>query len=243
MNGNTHSDPVGASTLEIISKASRLNKWMYDTIRPFIKGEVLEVGSGIGNISQYLVRAGYSITLSDYNPEYRRKLEPVMAPYKNVREIISIDLQEDQYELKYQQYREKFDTVFLLNVIEHINDDMKAVEICRFLLKPGGHLIVLAPAFQTLFSRLDTELGHFRRYTVKSLSAVIEKNYLTVIHKRYLNLLGISGWLVSGKILHHRSLQRGEMNLFNRLVPLARLMDKLVFNRIGLSAVVVAKKD
>ncbi|MCC6516189.1 MAG: class I SAM-dependent methyltransferase, partial [Chitinophagales bacterium] len=49
-------DADGQTTLEAIDKADNFNEWMYQTIKPFCKGKVLEIGSGIGNISRYFLR-------------------------------------------------------------------------------------------------------------------------------------------------------------------------------------------
>ena len=63
-------DPVGLHTLNVIAKANRFNRWMYDQIKPHLKGEILEIGSGIGNISKLVIESNHFITLSDYSKEY-----------------------------------------------------------------------------------------------------------------------------------------------------------------------------
>lgn len=63
-------DPVGSHTLQVIAKAGKFNRWMYEQFSPLLKGEILEIGSGIGNISDLVIAEGRNITLSDYNKEY-----------------------------------------------------------------------------------------------------------------------------------------------------------------------------
>ncbi|MDD4754877.1 MAG: hypothetical protein PHG29_02255, partial [Prolixibacteraceae bacterium] len=65
----------GTETLKVISDANNFNRWMYETIKPFCKGHVLEIGSGIGNISQFLLSDGYEVTLSDINSSYLEILD------------------------------------------------------------------------------------------------------------------------------------------------------------------------
>ncbi|MET0636181.1 MAG: class I SAM-dependent methyltransferase [Chitinophagaceae bacterium] len=233
-------DPHGRYTLEVIGAADKFNQWTYQTISPYLKGNVLEIGSGIGNISNYAIHAGHHITLSDFNPAYQRSLSNRFAGHANVESVISIDLQHPTFETTYQSLSKKFDSIFLLNVIEHLENDSIAVRNCRFLLKHNGHLIVLAPSYPFLFCELDRRLGHYRRYTTNTLARLFPENGLTVIHRQYFNFAGIGGWFLFGKLLGRASIG-GEMKWYNRLVPLFRLLDKMVFHKAGLSSIVVAK--
>jgi len=140
-------DIVGSATLTIISGAKKFNKWMYEEIKPHLNGLVLELGSGTGNISEFLLEDNLEVFLSDYNTSYIDYLEKKFSGYSNLREVLSIDLQDPHFEKKYEFLYEKFDAIFLLNVIEHLKDDLTAVSNCHFMLKSGGHLILLAPAF------------------------------------------------------------------------------------------------
>jgi len=236
-------DPVGLHTLEVIAKADRFNKWMYDQFRHQLKGDILEIGSGIGNISQLVIADGHSITLSDYNEEYCGSLKKKFSRYNNVKEVISIDLLDPGFENKYSIYKGKFDSVFLLNVIEHIGDDELAVKNCNYLLKPGGHLILLAPAYLWLYCTFDKQLGHYRRYSLKQLKELLNKESFSILSGSYFNFTGIAGWLLFGKILNKKMLGSGEMSAFNKIVPLAKIVDKLLAKTMGLSIIVTGIKN
>ena len=230
-------DPVGSHTLQIIAKAELFNNWIYSEFKSQLKGEILEVGSGIGNISQSVINEKLTITLSDYNTEYCEWLAKKFSRIPNVKDVIQLDLLHSNFETTYVRLKEKFDSIFLLNVIEHLRDDSKAMANCYFMMKPGGHLIVLAPAYQYLYCRLDKELGHYRRYSSRKLKTLLEREGFIIKNVKHFNFLGIWGWLLSGKILRKRKLGRGEMNLFNHLVPLAKILDKITFKKIGLSII------
>lgn len=238
----TH-DPVGLHTLQVIAKADRFNRWMCDQFKHQLKGEVLEIGSGIGNISKIIIEEGHTITLSDYNPEYCEALKKKFPEHTNVRDVISIDLLDPDFHHKYSALHERFDSIFLLNVIEHIRDDAKAISNCKYLLKKNGHLILLAPAYSWLFSGFDKHLGHFRRYTVRSLKELLVKNDFTILSGSYFNFAGIGGWLLFGKILNQKMLNSGEMSAFDKIVPVAKIIDKLLRNKVGLSIIVTGKKQ
>ncbi len=237
------SDPTGTQTLLVISKADRFNKWMYETIRPYLKGEILEIGSGIGNISKFVVSSGLSLALSDYVPVYQQFLKENFSQYSNVMDVLSIDLQHPDFFNQYSELKEKFDTVFLLNVIEHLEDDKSAMENCRFLLKKGGHLIILAPAYPFLFCRLDEELGHYRRYTMKKIKSIFPIHSFKIIHTQHFNFVGISGWFLFGKLLNRKKIESGEMSAFNKMVPFFKIADHITFKKAGLSLIAIGKKN
>lgn len=235
-------DPVGSHTLQVIAKAGKFNRWMYEQFNSFLKGEVLEIGSGIGNISEFVMEEGYNITLSDYNREYIDWLKQKYSGNKNVRRILAIDLLDNDFENAYKDLKENFDSIFLLNVIEHLKDDSLATKNCRFLLKPQGHLIILAPAHQWLYCKFDRELGHYRRYNHKRMTVLLKKHGFTVLNKQYFNFSGIAGWFLLGKIFNRKMLKQGEMSAFNSIVPIARFFDNITFKKIGLSIIVTGQK-
>ena len=238
----TTDDIAGLTTLKSISLATRFNAWMYKTIKPYIKGRILELGSGIGNITDHLVTDFSEITISDYNPDYCSFLKNKYTNNKNIEDVLQIDLQDPNFFQTYRHLQNSFDTIILLNVIEHLEHDGKCAEYCQFLLKPDGHFIALAPAFSYLYSPLDKEIGHYRRYTKSSLAMVLQNNGFSILHKQYFNAMGIAGWLVINKWLGRTAITEGSMKFFEKLVPLAKITDRMIGRWVGLSAIAVGKK-
>ena len=230
-------DLEGLETLSVIEKANKFNKWMYETIKPYSKGRILEIGCGIGNISEFFINDNFDIVLSDLRDNY---IEIVKNKFTN--EVIKIDLVDVDFDTKHKDLIGTFDTVFALNVVEHIKDDHKAIENRKKLLKNQGHLIILVPAYQTLFNNFDVELEHFRRYTQKSLKQLIKANQLNIIKTFSFNVIGILGWFVSGSILKKKTIPEGQMGLFNKLVPVFKLADILTLKKIGLSVICISVK-
>lgn len=234
-------DEIGFSTLVNISEADKLNTWMFESIQPFVKGKTLEIGSGIGNISAEFVHHRLPLSVSDHDDRYCRFLEQKFASEPLVEGVFNIDLVDPAFESSFARLLGSFDTIFALNVVEHIEDDRQAVANCHKLLAPGGHLILLIPAYQTLFNGFDKGLGHFRRYTMRSVRQLLSTRF-EVIKTWHFNLAGIFGWFFFGTILRGRAITKGQMGTYNKLVGLFRLADKMTFNRIGLSAIGVGKK-
>lgn len=230
----------GYSALERMAEAPKFNLWMYQTIVPYINGKILEIGSGIGNLSQYFIRDNKNVFLTDYDEEYVQLLKKRFP--ENTDKIFRLDLNDASFKKKFDHLENTFDSIFLLNVLEHIEDDFTAIAHCRFLLKPGGSLLVLVPSYSFLYSRMDRLLGHYRRYTSQSLNQVMKKNGLEVGTTFHFNILGIAGWFWN-KLFNQAEISETKMKLYNRLVPFGRILDKVFLNKMGLSVITVAKKS
>lgn len=232
-------DKEGLSVLDVISLANKFNNWMYETISPFCPGHILEIGSGVGNISQYFIEDNKDIILSDIRLNYRNIIKTKFN--LDHTKVIDIDISPLDFANIYPELTGKFDSVFCLNVVEHIKDDNISIENMMKLLKKGGKLTVLVPAHQYLYNGFDVNLEHYRRYDKKSILKLMCKHG-NLIKVFYFNSIGILGWFVSGKLLKNDTIQKGEMKLYNYLVPFIKFFDKLTFNRIGLSVVCVIEK-
>lgn len=230
-------DVEGLVTLNVIEKADCFNEWMYDIISPYCNGRILEIGSGIGNISTFFIRDHKEIFLSDLRDNY---CEILKKKFSNP--ILKIDLVHPNFDNEYHFLLETFNSVFALNVIEHIENDVLAIANCKKLLKKEGILIILVPAYQCLFNNFDKELEHFRRYSDDSLKDIIKANQLKILKTFSFNGMGILGWFFSGNILKKKTIPEGQMGLFNLLVPIFKWVDKMTFRKIGLSVICVSIK-
>jgi len=238
----TKGDVVGETNLRTIADADKFNRWMYETIKPFCRSNVFEIGSGIGNISRFFLNDGYKIQLTDLRKEYCENLNRKLASEPNVIGVERMDIVDENFDQKYVSHFNKYHTVFALNVVEHIENDLLALNNAYKLLKKGGKLIILVPAYQFLFNRFDKELGHYRRYTSTSLQKIFSEAKFKVVHQQYFNLTGIFGWFFSGKILNKKTIPKGQMNIYNKLVPVFKIIDKMTLNNMGLSVIVVGEK-
>jgi 2-polyprenyl-3-methyl-5-hydroxy-6-metoxy-1,4-benzoquinol methylase len=232
-------DKEGWETLDAIAEADRFNKWMYETISPYCKGKILEIGSGIGNISKFFTEANADITLSDIRPAY---CDVLRSNFPTAADVIQLDLTHPDFETEYSTHLNRYDSVFALNVVEHIKDDKLAVHNCYRLLKNGGRLVILVPAYQSLYNRFDHELEHYRRYTKKRLNNLLAGEQFKIQHAQYFNFIGIFGWYISGKLQKNKTIPKSQMSLYNTFVPIFRFIDKCMFHQIGLSVISVGAK-
>ena len=153
-----------------------------------------------------------------------------------------MDLTDPRFDEKFSGHFGDYNTVFALNVVEHISDDVLALKNSYKLLADGGHVVILVPSYQFLFNHFDEELGHYRRYTKSGLSNVFSKTKFEIIHKQYFNFIGILGWFINGKVLKKKVIPGNQMRLYNTLVPFIKIIDKLILNQLGLSTIVVGRK-
>jgi SAM-dependent methyltransferase len=238
---HTEVDPEGEFTLETLSAAAGFNRWMYETIAPYIVGPVLEIGSGIGNISAHVLGGGHETYLSDLRPHYCERLRETLGQHPRCRDVLHLDLVAPHFEQTYARHLGRFGSVIALNVVEHIADDRLAIRNCCKLLHSSGRLIILVPAYKLLYNRFDRALGHFRRYSPRRLEKMFSANGLNVLDAFHFNLAGILGWFVSGSVLRQATISSRQMGWYNCLVRLFRLLDRMTFRSIGLSVVAIGQ--
>jgi SAM-dependent methyltransferase len=234
-------DQKGMDTLNVISQADRFNEWMYETIVPHTKNPILEIGSGIGNISALFFKNGASLCLSDVRSSYCEYLKIKFAQQEGLLGILHMDIVDKNFDEKFSHLFKSFESIFALNVIEHIEDDDLAIKNCKKLLRAGGQLTILVPAYQWLYNEFDKQLEHYRRYTKKGLKELVGR-HLKITHSQYFNFIGVFGWFLSGRVLRKKIIPSSQMKLYNKWVPVIRIADAILFNQIGLSTIVVGQK-
>lgn len=221
--GDLYLDP-GAKTLHALSAAPRFNRWMADTIRPFVGDRVLEIGSGIGNLTRALVQGRSRYTATDLSEEYLARLSSRFFQRPNL-EARKLDLTNPA---DFAPLTCQMDTVICLNVLEHIEDDALGLRNIFSALAPGGRAIVLVPEGQSVFGTIDVALGHFRRYSEAELKKKMEATGFVVEQVVRFNRVSRPAWFVSGKILKRTSLDLNQMRLYDRFVWLWRRIDRFL---------------
>jgi SAM-dependent methyltransferase len=232
-------DPSGLHTLEAIRLADHFNRWMYLDTADWMQGRILEIGSGIGNISDYYLRDKKDLTLSDIRPNYLHYLRKRFSGLAD-NKILQLDLVDPQFKDKFSHLKGTFDSVFALNVIEHIEDHNLALKNISYLLKQGGTFLMLVPAHSILYNRLDRELKHFRRYSLRSAKELFVRTGFKVQHSWFFNSVGIPAWIWGG-LTGGKEISGGQMSFYNKLVPLVKVADRLLAKRVGLSVIIAGK--
>ncbi len=223
-----------SDTLESMSEAIWYNKWTLKLFDKYLHGNILEVGCGIGNFTKTLIRYG-RVTAIDINKNYLSSTKQLVGKGA----LIGYgDVEEGEYFFN----DRKFDTIVCLNVLEHIQDNQKALKNLNKLIRREGILILLVPAHKFLYSEIDKAIGHHRRYQKDKLVKDIEAVGFNILKSRRLNFLGAIGWFWAGKILKQKIVDMKKIKLFNFFAPVFLSIEDLLEPPIGTSLLIIAEK-
>lgn len=223
----------GSETLESMSLAKYYNSWVVNKFKKFLKGDILEVGFGIGSFTSELVNYG-PVWAIDVDQEFVKNSK---LSHQNLKLGFG-DIEAGKYFFG----NKKFDTIVCLNVLEHIKNDEKSLNNLYSLLNKNGKLIIIVPSQMFLFGEIDKAIGHFRRYHKNKLLDIMKKIGYRIIYQKRLNLLGSFGWFISGKILRQTKIKKGNIKLFDLIAPLFLGMEKFYEPPIGTSLLIIASK-
>lgn len=227
-------DKVGKRGLEIMRASSWYNSWIFSFISPYVFGNILEIGGGIGNFTSLLFNNGRVVSI-DIKSEY---LPIIKRATRGQAQVGIGDIEKGKYFFG----RKKFDSAICLNVLEHVNDHKRALKNMYKLLKKGGHLCLLVPAHQFLFGKMDENLGHYRRYSKSKLKTLVRKAGFEVLRIRYLNPIGWLGWFLNSRILKEETVPAGQIGIFDRLARPFLVLEKFYDPPFGLSVLIIGRK-
>jgi SAM-dependent methyltransferase len=230
--------PYIGKELDLFALANNWKAYVKAEISGFITGEVLEVGAGIG---------ATTVALHDGTARRWFCLEPDATLAARLQTSINNSGRAPTTRIVIGSIRAFikvpcFDCVLYVDVLEHIEDDRAQIHDAAELIRPGGYIIVLAPAHQWLFSEFDKSIGHLRRYRKAMLRSLIPPGW---VEKRlsYLDSIGVLLSLGNALALRQAMPTTSQIAIWDRLcVPLSRRMDRLTGGMIGKSILAVWRK-
>ena len=228
-----------ARILDALAQTPRFNRWMADTIRPWIGSRVLEIGAGIGNLTMHLSRRRKLYYATDIDAEHLARLQ-TRFQYRPSLHVLHCDLQCGDH---FPEFRERFDTVVCLNVLEHVENDAAGLANIWASLVPGGRAIVLVPEGMSIYGTLDKVLGHCRRYSEPELRTKLEAAGFSVDRILHFNRVTRPAWFLNGRVFRSETFSAFQLGIFDRLVWLWRRLDKLIpWKPVSLIAVAVKRE-
>jgi SAM-dependent methyltransferase len=226
------------SELELFAAVHNWKSYWSSRIRPFVAGDVLEVGAGIGANTPYLNRGGnrrwvclepdpllaaqLTLNLRQTNP--RGECETVCGTVQSLE-------------------ASQFDTILYVDVLEHIENDRQELEAAAAHLRGGGRLIVLSPAHQRLFTPFDAAIGHFRRYNRPMLRSISPAS-LRLEQVWYLDSVGLVLSVANRLFLRQSMPTKAQLGFWDQcVIPVSRVLDRCLFGMVGKSIVGIWRRE
>lgn len=206
--------------LDVFAHAHRWKAYWASQIRPWIRGDVLEVGAGLGHNTAVLQNAAVrSWHCLEPDPELAARLA------RNVARLGTCSVGIGTTE---SVRGRQFDSLLYIDVLEHIEGDREELARASELLRPNGHIVVLSPAHQSLFSDFDAAIGHFRRYNRDSLKLCsppgcrLETTF-------YLDCAGMGASFANRLILRRSNPTVRQIEFWDRyIVPVSKILDPIL---------------
>ena len=221
-------------TLESVASAIRYHDWLVSLTAPYLGDHPLELGSGLGDYAvRWLDRGVPQVTVTEIDPDRLARLEERFADEDRVH-VRYLDVHRPK--------RADHSALVMVNVLEHIPDDVGALRAAHTLLRPGGRVVVLVPAFEFAMSRFDRAVGHVRRYTTKSLTRAMTEAGLAVDDVRYVNMPGLPAWFVGMRLFRMTPGEGRALTLWDtHVIPRARRWEERHRPPFGQSVLAVAR--
>lgn len=208
------------------------------------KPKILDVGCGTGYLLKELSRYGQAFGLD------KSKRSLLYCKKRGLKKIYNIDIERNIFP------NVKFDIITILDVIEHIQDDKKAMINISKSLKTKGIVIVTTPAFQKLWSYWDVAAGHYRRYNTKEIKKLFRESGFTIVYMRFTNISffvpAFTIRMIKAKFNSNNTKQHSSdfikipnfINSFLYLIlKIEMLISFFIFIPFGLSLIIVGKKS
>jgi len=218
--------------IEVMEEAVNYNRFLIDELLEWSRGlsRVLDFGAGNGRFAAALHEERLDVHAVEPDPDLRKKIEA-----KGVSGYESLESAAGQ----------RFQGIYTINVLEHLEDDRAILEGFHRCLEPGGRLFVYVPAFQVLFSANDRRVGHVRRYRKSMLVERIREAGFAVERARYVDSIGFFAGLAY-RFLGNRDggLNLDAVRLYDRAVfPVSRVLDRLAWPLLGKNLLVRATRS
>ncbi len=230
----TGNSALQSETLESLTSAVRYHAWLTDLARPYLGESPVELGSGLGDYAATWLGEGLpTITVTEADESRLSLLKQRFAGDSRVT-VRRIDVTNPGHA--------DHSAFVAFNVLEHIPDDVEALTAARSLVRPGGAVIMFVPAFEFAMSRFDRQVGHVRRYRVRTLRDAYSAAGLKVDDVRYVNAPGLLAWVIGMRLLGQTPKDGIAVRLWDRFViPVARRLEEKVRPPFGQSVLAIGR--
>ncbi|MDH5747896.1 MAG: class I SAM-dependent methyltransferase [Rhodospirillales bacterium] len=236
MTQQDHYDP--RIDLEAMEDLPNYYRAMMNYFDPYLGGEGIEFGAGWGTVAGMMEPHFDRLDLVEPANNLAERLKTRFKHSTKVT-VITETLEMLSHELP----ERSRDVIILVNVLEHIENDGEAIKSFFRILRPGGHLLLFVPALACLFSKLDTALGHYRRYHLKDLRAQVEGVGFTTTVARYFDLFGVIPWWLINTLAGKTRLDPRMVRIYDSwIVPATGTLERILKPPLGKNILLVAQR-
>jgi SAM-dependent methyltransferase len=225
---------VQSEVLEGLATAVNHRRWFVELAQPYLGDDPIEIGSGLGDYALEWAPSCSRFTATEADPERLIALKERLAGYPSieVRQMLLPCPEGGSYS-----------AAVSYNVLEHIEDDEAALRCMGQLVRPGGAVVIIVPAFPFARSPVDVATGHVRRYTRQSLGDVMARAGLAVERIHYANALGLIGYYLATSVFRLTPREGPMVKLYDTLVlPTTKAVEQRVRPPFGQSVFAVARR-
>ena len=224
--------------LEVLADLPNYYSWIVDHFRPYLKGCTMEIGTGIGTISKLIFNDVEELILVEPSAHLTEYLPPSISNSPKVS-IYNETLEQHLPQMPNQSC----DTVIMVNVLEHIENDGAAIEALHRILKPGGHLLLFVPALQFLYSALDREHGHFRRYHLAPLEYKLNSFGFSIQESRYFDIVGVFPWWLINTLGKKTNFNLALAKVYDQyFIPITKVFESFIPPPFGKNIMIIAER-
>jgi SAM-dependent methyltransferase len=204
----------------LMARARNYFAWQARLLTPEVGRRVVEVGCGTGNFTGLLLDPEFLncefVIALDKEPACVERLRERFPGRGNLHTLVCSPGSAEFASLT----RFQADCCICLNVLEHIEDDAGALCAMAEIIPRGGRIVLMLPAFPTLYGPIDRNSGHYRRYTKRSVDYLAACSGLAVQRISFMNFPGFFGWWANARLFRRESQSAGQIDFFDRwLVP------------------------
>lgn len=206
------------------------------------EGPAADAGAGAGHFSSLLAERVGPLLLMEGGVE---NIAALHKRFSSRNDIVVVDCDLAQCEGILREHGIR--SIFCLDVLEHLPDDVEVLKQFHTALPPGGKLYVKVPALSWLYGPIDEASGHYRRYSHGSLRRAMVAAGFRVDKCRYMNLAGVAPYFLKARVLKRgetfsQTFSMAQINRIQRMMPVLRLIDQFTGPPLGLSVICVATR-
>jgi ubiquinone/menaquinone biosynthesis C-methylase UbiE len=224
---------VQSEVLEGLATAVNHRRWFVELALPFLGDDPIEIGSGLGDYALAWAPYFSRFTATEADPDRLVALKERLSGHDTVH-IRQMLLPTEEVNTH--------SGAVSYNVLEHIEDHVGALRSMARLVRPGGRIVLIVPAFPFAMSPVDIATGHVRRYTKKSMRNALTEAGLTIERLEYLNALGLIGYYLATSVFRLIPKEGPMVKLYDRFVlPVTRAAERVMKPPFGQSVYAVAR--